>query len=68
MRFLSIVSRLASITFIPNSKVRGEEVIEWRSSERSKLVVGRAANGALTLLITGGVGGIEAGEEEVRVD
>lgn len=32
---------------MPNSRVRGDEVIECRSSERSKLVVGRAASGAL---------------------
>lgn len=51
----------ASITFVPSSRVRGDEVIEWRSSERSKLVVGRAASGALVSLATGEAGGIILG-------
>lgn len=50
-----MVSRFASITFVPNFRVRGDEVIEWRSNERSKLVVGRGASGAL---VTEEIGGI----------
>lgn len=46
------------MTFFPISKVRGDEVIEWRSRERSKLLVGRAASGTLLSLGTGGTGGI----------
>lgn len=55
---MSIVSRFASITFVPNSRVRGDEVIECRSNERSKLVVGRAASGAL---VTGEMGVVVVG-------
>lgn len=59
------------MTFFPISKVRGDEVIEWRSRERSKLLVGRAASGTLLSLGTGGAGeivGVVVADELETVD
>lgn len=53
--------------FVPNLRTRGEELIECSSSERSRLVTGRAANGASASLLTTSWEGGEGDEDEIAV-